>query len=534
MEATELAVSTPPSTAIGGTFAGDIFINTSVAYTPSTLYSVALHEIGHALGLDHSTDPASAMYPTLNNQRALTNGDVLAIRSLYGLRSLDLNEDSQKNNNSLKDASRIRYSAVSGGYDGSTPVIQYGDLSKATDVDYFVIKPLVGYTGPMTFRVQTSGISFLGPKITLMDRNGTVLATRQSTSSSGDSLTLRLRNVVPDNEYFLKVEASPTAPYKMGRFGVAVFFDGLLKPTSVSIDTVLRGRYESLAPEKVDALFKNFNSAIFEDDLHTDDNAAGAIQLRVGPGNPNPNAFTTQGSLSDATDTDFYSVRTPRSASAYVVTVTTRATRANGLVIRPELFDSGMRRIPTSIIANGNNTFTIQATGVAPDTGLLIRIASAGNIGNYALDVRFGTVPAEINTFVTGTVQSDITGVSGRLYIGRTQLMNFIFEASGANGGLVTFTLRDSTGQIVQQMNARAGGLVSSISQILKPGEYTFTFTSDTRISFKLRGSRLTDPIGPVIDDGTLDPQFLNGDGTFTFPDGVITSVPYLWLISLL
>lgn len=533
MAATELAVSTPPATAVSGTFAGDIFINTAVAYTPLTLYSVALHEFGHAFGLDHSTDPASVMFPNLNGQRNLTTGDVSAIRGLYGLRGFDLNEDTRKPNDTLRDASRIKYSAASGGYDGSTPVVQYGDLANGTDVDIFVVKPLVGYTGAMTFRVQTSGISFLAPKITVMDRNGVVLATRQSTSNKGDALTIRLASVVPDREYFLKVEAAPTAAYRVGRFGVAVYFDGLLQPTAISIDSVLRGRYETLAPEKVDQLFQDPGSVLFEDDLHVDDTLAGAVNLRVGPGNPNPNALTTQATLSDATDVDYFRIRTPSAAGRTVVTLTLRAAGANGVVIKPELLDSNGLPVPGKIIANGNNTYTFQATGVAPNRNMFVRVAAPGRTGNYALDVQFGNIPAEVNTFLTGTVPSATTGLSGRLYIARTQLMNFVLDAASP-GGLLTLTIRDSAGSIVQQLNVRAGNTISTISQILKPGEYSFTITASTRMAFTLRGSRVSDPIGPVLDDGTLEPQFQNPDGTFTFPDGVITSLPYLWLLSVL
>ncbi len=532
MAPTELAVSTPPAPAISGTFSGDIFINTAVSYTPLTLYTVALHEFGHAFGLDHSTDPSSPMFPTQNGQRSLTAGDITAIRRLYGLRGFDLNEDSRANNDTLRNASRIKYSATSSGYDGSTPVIQYGDLSRSSDIDFFVIKPLIGYTGPMTFRVQTSGISFLAPKISVMDRNGVVLATRQSASNSGDTLSIRLASVVPDQEYFLKVEAASTAAYKVGRYGVAVLFDNLLKPTALSIDTVLRGNYETLAPEKVDALFKNPNSIFFDDDLHLNDTLAGAVNLRVGPANPNPNALTTQGTLSDATDIDFYRIRTPNSPTPLVVTVTVRAAGANGLAIKPELLDSSGQVVAGRIITNGNGTYTFQATGIAGGSNMFVRVAAPGRTGNYALDVQFGSVPAEMNTFLSGTVPSATSGLSGKLYIGRTQLMNFVLDA-GSPGGLLTLTIRDGLGQTVQQLNVRAGNTISSISQILKPGEYSFTITASTRMSFTLRGSRVSDPIGPVIDDGTLQPQYLNPDGTFTFPTGVLQTLPYLWLLSV-
>lgn len=533
MAPSELAVSTPPATAVAGTFAGDIFINTSVSYTPLTLYSVALHEFGHAFGLDHSTDPASVMYPNLNGQRNLTTGDVSAIRNLYGLRGFDLNEDTKKNNDTPKDASRIKYSAVSGGYDGSTPIIQYGDLASGTDVDYFVVKPLIGYTGAMTFRVQTSGISFLAPKITVTDRNGVVLATKQSLSNSGDALTIRLASVQPDKDYFLRVEAAPTATYKIGRFGVAVYFDGLLQPTALSIDTVLRGRYETLAPERVDMLFKNPSNVLFEDDLHADDNTAGAINLRVGPGNPNPNALTAQATLSDTTDVDYYALKTPNATGRSVMTVTVRAVGANGIAFKPVLLDGNNQLVPTTIVANGNNTYTIQATGLAPKRNMFIRVASPGRTGNYALDVQFVSAPAEMDTFLTGTVPNATSTLSGKLYVARTQLMNFVLDAPSP-GALLTLTIRDSLGTIVQQLNVRAGTTVSTISQILKPGEYSFTITASTRMSFTLRGSRVSDPIGPVIDDGSLEPQYQNPNGTFTFPDGVIRSLPYLWLMSVL
>ncbi|MDQ2805217.1 MAG: matrixin family metalloprotease, partial [Pseudomonadota bacterium] len=51
----------------------------------ASFYQVILHEVGHALGLDHSTDPTAVMYPfaTAEN-RQLGNADVSGIQALYG------------------------------------------------------------------------------------------------------------------------------------------------------------------------------------------------------------------------------------------------------------------------------------------------------------------------------------------------------------------------------------------------------------------------------------------------------------------
>ena len=48
------------------------------------LYSVVLHETGHALGLGHSDRPGAVMYPYYKLSTGLTDDDIAGIRALYG------------------------------------------------------------------------------------------------------------------------------------------------------------------------------------------------------------------------------------------------------------------------------------------------------------------------------------------------------------------------------------------------------------------------------------------------------------------
>ncbi|XP_043928524.1 matrix metalloproteinase-20-like [Protopterus annectens] len=85
-----LAHAFAPGEGLGGDTHFDDEERWTMGINGFNLFTVAAHEFGHALGLGHSTDPTSLMYPTYKYQNPigyrLPQDDVKGIQSLYGPR----------------------------------------------------------------------------------------------------------------------------------------------------------------------------------------------------------------------------------------------------------------------------------------------------------------------------------------------------------------------------------------------------------------------------------------------------------------
>lgn len=534
MSAEALAVSVPHDPFLSGTWSGDVLLNSNVAFngTAADLYSVLLHELGHVFGLDHSTNPASVMFSHANQVRTgLAPADVAAIQALYGVRAPDLN-DADKPNDTPGNATRIKFSQSSDGYNGATPLVVYGDITTTRDVDYYYLRPLTGYSGSVTFRLQTAGVSLLTPKVTVTDAAGRVVGQATSGRPGGDVLTVRIPRAAPNMTYYVRVEGATRDGFGVGRFALAATFDANLTTPAADLDAVLVGPYDTLRSDDVERLFREPEQAYVNDDLHTDDTAATAATLKTTPGYAANTHFEVVASLADLTDQDFYRVKSPRSSAGrpFVLTVTAAALDINGLVPRVAVLDGSLRAVPTQVLANADGTFSVQATGLGENTTYYVRVtrpAGAGT-GNYAVTAEFGPTAVALQTFATGNLTTMAPADTYALYVAQSQLFHFVLSA----GAGVRVTITDGAGRTVFALSGTADDSVSG-GVFLAPGTYRVRVTADAPsvpISYLLQGDNLSDPVGPVLQDPTLTPQFTNPNGPgFAYPGGTVSSSTFFW-----
>lgn len=191
---------------------GDIMFNSNVSWSPSTGYdllTVALHEMGHALGMDHSTVTTAEMYGTYNSVKpALTSDDIAGIQSIYGAPVVGPN------------ASYTSATAIA--LNGSAQAVVTGlDIASASNTNWFTVTVPSNTSGTLAVTMQSSSLSSLEPKLTLYDSGLHGLAAAGATTYGGTA-TVTLTGVTAGQTYYIKASADVNGPGAAGAYGLNV------------------------------------------------------------------------------------------------------------------------------------------------------------------------------------------------------------------------------------------------------------------------------------------------------------------------
>ena len=218
----------PPN---GSTAAGDVEINTAMNFQIGSdydLYSVMLHETGHALGLDHAPNPAEVMYATYHGVAAgLSAGDVAGIQAIYGARTPDADQG-QGQGLDFGSAVDLGESLDASG------AASVGGVSLATigDTEYFKVVAPADASGTLQVTAAPAGLSLLSPKVTLFNASQQAVDAESDPSAYGDNVTAGTGGVTPGQVYYAAVTGATGDVFSVGAYTLNVRFGVNAPPPS--------------------------------------------------------------------------------------------------------------------------------------------------------------------------------------------------------------------------------------------------------------------------------------------------------------
>jgi len=213
-----LALAFLPPPINGGTDAGDINFNSNINWSPTSGYdleSVALHELGHALGLDHSAQMNAVMYAYYSgtNQNP-TSDDISGIQSVYGAIPAPAGS-----NHTIDTAWNLSPNLNSSGQ----LALANQSILGVHDADWWRVTAPANTTGTLTVQMQASNLSSLAPKLVVLDGYGNYLGMSNLPDAYGATAQVTVTGIGPNQNFFIKNLAA-SGIGSSGAYGLLVNF----------------------------------------------------------------------------------------------------------------------------------------------------------------------------------------------------------------------------------------------------------------------------------------------------------------------
>jgi len=482
------AVEFDPS---AGTWSGDLFLNSDFSFGFGgaaglyDLYTVALHEAGHSLGLGHNeTDPTSIMWEHFTPGAGLNAADIAALQALYGVRSDDPYEGSAGN-----DTPATAFDLTQ---NGNLTAIS-ADITRVGDVDvYRFTTPSTPAISGLTVNLQAAGISLLTARVTVLDADGNVVASAVTTDPTSNNLSVSLPDYNPSTTYYVKVEGAGTDVFSAGAYTLRLSYSLPNGNSAVS-----------------GSQYVNFESG-------SNDSLASADTLGMASSSHSA-TFAVVGSLGTGADTDWYRI-TPSAAADFTGTLTVGVVPLDGSGLRPTVavYDAQGQQLDAVVVTNENGAFTVQLVGQQTGTTYYLRVSAADPagghaVGAYTLAANLSRAAAtKFDSLTAATLSGPESAKYNTMTASEDRLVQFSLSASAAEAAVrsaVRMTIFDAQGVAVFTMVVEAGNPLATGTVWLMKGDYTVAFNAATQdgstlqdLTFGLGKRVLSDPIDPYLE----------------------------------
>jgi hypothetical protein len=518
-----------------GTWFGDLVINANYSI-PSldALYNLALHEAGHIFGLSGSNDPASPMYSTLQTtgRKTLTVEDVSDLVAANGTRTLDA-YDAVASNETFATASVLTTAGGSEWAGGAVPIVAWGELQSSSDFDVFRIKATPDYTGTVSFRLQTTGLSQLIGRLQIFDEAGQLLGTA-STTTSNTNLQVSVSGTNGHETFYVKVSSLNTSVASMGSYAVIATCDDKVKASTSTIRNVVATIGQDLDRGALVKLLRDGEdfSEDLEFDPETGKHAVSATSLQTTA------KFSSLGTIATTTDIDQYKFQVLTDGQR--LTATVRAIDSSGLLPLLTLVDKKGDEFPVTVLANGLGQYTIQSGELQTNRSYYLKVDGLTNsgpyaVGRYKVSMRLGTAAINHKDYASGTLTTSAPSQFFKLELATSQMFQWGVQVDpGSAAGLATVevALFDAAGNMKYRLVGLPGQLRTADALLLAKGTYYVRIALTplgnanlVPITYKLKGSLISDPISVV----GSDPTGSAGGTTMTNGQTDPTYQPVLW-----
>ncbi len=491
-----LAIANAPST--NGTIAGDIILNSNFNFSVGggngtyDLYTVALHEFGHSLGLTESSTASSVMYENyIGTRTGLSAEDILSIRGLYsGVRTDTTGNILSTATNitpSSSTSSTLRTSSTETSFTASSSgnLLVTGEIS-LNDADFYKFTTPSTLSQRVEFLLNVEGISMLDAKLTILDASGNVIETLSGRRSN---LATQLY-LNAGTTYFIKVEGVANSFFNVGAYQLQINYSNakrLLAQTGLSVVV----------------------------DNPTNDKLGQPTVLKNLSGPTDQPSYAYAGRIESARDLDSYLIASPtlsQTSGASSNLVVVLSTLSGGLPVEVLFYDKNGSLLTTEIIQVTDTQRIYQLKNVTLSTSYYLRVTS-GSMRSYStdylLEARFQSwamTPAHTqNLSLNGTQNILYQSIS----IATTQTVSLTLNNLGTAGPVTLKVFDRQLGIVIAEMTVDPSR-ITTINLLLLVGDYDFKFTTNTTnrksIPFTFTLLTTSTPIGIDPIDPSLTP----------------------------